>query len=189
MIAALRTRLAGRFAALATALACATVVAASPATAHPPPSAWEEYSCAGTNPDAVAYDESHDVVKIPDAQAQLLRPPITTPVSDSLDLDFHDLPSLGYELYCIKVVADVVHPDRSDLQVEVRLPGEAAYRVVYGKGKPGPDLHLSTDRLWTQVGDVRLKITDLDRGGTGTLVYWRAEGYYRLASTPPPVEP
>jgi subtilisin-like proprotein convertase family protein len=131
----------------------------------------------------VAYDHSFDVEKIPDAEVSGLRVR-TTPISDRLD--FPDgLTSIGYELYCIRVVVDIVHPDRSDLRVELRLPDAVGWRVVYENGKPGPDLHLSIDRAWSRPDWAKLRITDVDPVDEGALVYWRVEGHYRSGSFPP----
>jgi hypothetical protein len=171
-----------RAAALAAALACTTALAASPAAAHPPPPIWE-YTCGGTEGDAVAYDQSHDFQKIPDATETLVGVQ-TSSVSDRLS--FPDISPYGYKLYCVRIVADIVHPDRTDLRVDVLLPNATGWRVVYSKDKPGPDLHLRNDRPWSHPDWARLRITDLEPGGSGALVYWRAEGHYRRAPSPPP---
>jgi hypothetical protein len=174
MIAALRRRRAGRIVAFGAALACTTVVGTGPAAAD---HSWVfEPTCGGGVSDAISFDESHDLVKIPDARQLLLRPPRTTPIKSYLL--FPDLTTSGYDLYCVRVVVDIVHPDRSDLRVELTISNGGPYQVVYENGKPGQDLHLSVDRMWTEVGWVKLRITDLDPGDTGALVYWRAEGHF-----------
>lgn len=42
-------------------------------------------------------------------------------------------------------------------------------------------LHLRTDRPWSHPDWAWLRITDLEPGGRGALVYWRVEGHYRQA--------